>query len=299
VTDSDDLEPLETVPPAPWTEPQPVAPEPAEIGGPAGPTSISRSSIVGLVVAMLVAGVLGYGLTAHLESGKPYNQALNSQGGSANNGNQSPGATAPPADSNDPDAGALARVVVQQKDVGGNYSVGLITNGDKIGGTTTLDLCNGTYPSESLRTARLQVAETDPTGSLVMSTEAVLYHDANDANQAFAELRSVTKQCPKQPVVSPVGETTVTTTFQTSPDSNWHTAEGVDRLAYALTTQDTQGQKSSSVAVYLKRGRALMGVYFSDPNGKQPAVAGKTSIATIVALFSQRLAALPASVVNP
>jgi hypothetical protein len=245
---------------------------------------------------MLVAGALGYGLTAHLESGQPFPSAASS--GNGNSGGTTPGSSAPVTSGNDKDAGALAQVVVQEKDVTSDFQVGLITNGDKVGGTTTLDLCNGTYPSESLRTARLQVAEVDAAGDLVMSTEAVLYRNANDTNQAFSELRSVTAQCPKQPVVSPVGETTVTTTFKGPPDRSWHTAAGVDRLAYSLTTVDTQGQKASSIAVYMRRGRALLGVYFSDPSGAQPAIDGKTSIAAIVELFSQRLAALPASVVN-
>jgi hypothetical protein len=291
VTDSEDLEPLETVPPASWTAPQPepLAPEP---GG-----SIRRASIIGLIVAMLVAGGIGYGLTAHLESGKSFADAVN--GTSPNpggGGSASPGVTTPPSSGNDKDAGALARVVVQGKDVTEGYLVTLIPNGDKIGGTTTLDLCNGTYASESLRTARLQVAESDTTGNLVMSTEGVLYRDGKGSDEAFGELRSVTARCPKQPVVSPVGEQTVTTTFQAPPDRSWPAADGVERLAYALTTVDTQGQKQQSIAVYLRRGRALLGVYFSDPGGAQPPVAGKTTIPAIVALFSQRLAALPSSV---
>jgi hypothetical protein len=297
VSDSEDLEPLAAEPPAAWSAPEPVVPEPVESGPPG---SIRRSAIVGLIVAMLVAGGIGYGLTAHLESGKSFSEAINGPSASStpggNGGNASPGSTAPPSSDNDKDAGALSGVVVQSKDVTAGYEVALIQNGDKVGGTTTLDLCNGTYASESLRTARLQVAETDPTGNLVMSTEAVLYHDAKDANEAFGELRSVTARCPKQPVVSPVGEQTVTTTFQAPPDRDWHTADGVDRLAYALTTVDTQGQQEQSIAVYLRRGRALLGVYFSDPSGAQPAVDGKTTIPAIVTLFSQRLAGLPSSV---
>ncbi len=291
MTDSEDLEPLDTVQPSPWTAPEPAAAERSDPGANGSPGSPRRSSIIALVVAMLIAGVVGYGLTAYLESGKPYANAAGNSGGNSSGTN-------PPTSGTDKDAGALARIVVQQKDVTSDYQVSLIPNGDKIGGTTTLDLCNGTFPSESLRTARLQVAEVDAGNNLVLSTEGVLYHDAQNTSQAFAELRSVTAQCPKQPVVSPVGEATVTTTFLPQPDRNWGTTPGVQRLAYSLTTVDTQGQKASSTAVYLRRGRALLGVYFSDPSGAQPPVDGKTSIANIVTLFSQRLAALPASVVN-
>jgi hypothetical protein len=50
--------------------------------------------------------------------------------------------------------------------------------------------------------------------------------------------------------------------------------------------------------VYLRRGRALMGVYFAQPDGSQIAVADKTTVAGIVGVFESRMANLPASVVN-
>jgi hypothetical protein len=305
VTDrDDDLEPIPANPPAVWTEPTPTA-APGDPGT-RPPAPPRRTAIVGLVVAMLVAGGIGYGLTAHLESGKSFDNAVFNPGPSRGStpGNGSPGTTSPSdggsaRGGNDKSAGALARVVVQQRDVTSGHLVTLITDGDQVRGTTTLDLCNGSYASETLRTARLQVAEVDPTGTLLFSTEAVLYGKPADTSQAFSELRSVHDNCPDRPVVSPAGEPTVTTTFQGAPDANWHTATGVDRLAFALTTVDTQGQKASSIAVYMRKGRALLGVYFSKPTDPQPAIAGKTSVADIVALFSQRLAALPTSVTNP
>jgi hypothetical protein len=58
------------------------------------------------------------------------------------------------------------------------------------------------------------------------------------------------------------------------------------------------GQSSPLVTVYLLRGRALLGLYFPAPNGAQPAVAGKSSIESIVALFEQRMAALSSKVVD-
>jgi hypothetical protein len=130
----------------------------------------------------------------------------------------------------------------------------------------------------------------------VLSTEAVLYGKPADADQAFRELRRVHDTCPHSPVVSPVGEPTVTTTFRAAPDPSWGSVPGVERLAYDFNTLDPNGESSRSVAVYLHKGRALMGIYFPQPTGKQPPVAGKTSIADIVRVFEQRLGALPASV---
>jgi hypothetical protein len=59
-----------------------------------------------------------------------------------------------------------------------------------------------------------------------------------------------------------------------------------------------KGQSSPLVTVYLRRGRALLGLYFPAPNGAQPAVAGKSSIEGIVSVFEQRMAALSTKVVD-
>ena len=64
-------------------------------------------------------------------------------------------------------------------------SVGLLQGGNEVTGQVTLDLCNGTYASEALRTARRQVDLTDQPGKLWLSTEAVLYGRAADTAQAF------------------------------------------------------------------------------------------------------------------
>ena len=52
------------------------------------------------------------------------------------------------------------------------------------------------------------------------------------------------------------------------------------------------------MAVYLRRGRALIGVYFASPRRRQPAVDRQTTVAGITNVFEKRLAALPAAVVN-
>jgi hypothetical protein len=132
---------------------------------------------------------------------------------------------------------------------------------------------------------------------ITLSTEAVLYQNAAAANQAFAELQSAAAKCPSTPVRSPVGARTVTTKFGPAPDGSWPQVSGVDRLAYSFTTTDDQGNANPSLAVYLKRGRAFLGVYFADPS-KLPTVAGQSTAAGIVNVFAQRLAQLPDSVVN-
>lgn len=199
--------------------------------------------------------------------------------------------------SNDPAAPVLQRLVVRQPDVSTGNSVQLLDGGNLVSGQTTLDLCNGRYPSEALRSARLQVVEYDGAGAGVLSTEAVLYRHGSDAAQAMREVRSVAAACPNRPVVSPVNEPTVTTRFQSPPDGSWPHVAGVVRQAYAFTTTDLPGITETHIAVYLQRGRVLEGVYFPAPAGAQPPVDGQTTIAGIVHVFEQRIAALPASAV--
>jgi len=210
----------------------------------------------------------------------------------------SPGANPVPAAPADPAASVLSGLVLHQADVGAAETVAPINGGTEVSGGATLDLCNGSFPSESLRTARLQVAAADAQGTLVLSTEAVLYSNPAGASQAFSELRSAAASCPASPVVSPVGEPTVITHFNAAPDGSWPQVATVERVAFDFAATDASGQSRHLAAVYLRRGRALMGIYFSQPDGPQAAVNGQTTMAGIVNVFATRMANLAASAVN-
>ncbi len=175
----------------------------------------------------------------------------------------------------------------------------MLQNGGNTLTQATLDLCNGSYPSEASRTARLQVVLNDASGNAPLSTEAVLYRNAAATAQAFNELKSVVAHCPSTPVVSPVGEPTITTKFNAAPDAQWPHVAGVARQAYDLVASDGLGDSAHSIAVYLRRGRALIGLYVQKPTGLQESVGGKTTVAAIVNLFERRLAAIPASAITP
>ena len=177
-------------------------------------------------------------------------------------------------------------------------SVVLIPRGNSVTNAATLDLCNATYPSESERKARLQVAALDAQSNVALSTESVLYSNAAATEQAFTELDKAAAACPSTPVASPVDEGTSTTKFNPAPDGAWPQVAGVERRAFDFTSTDDTGQAQRSVAVYLRRGRALMGIYFPQPDSAQTPVAGQTTIAGIVNVFAQRMADLPDSVVN-
>jgi hypothetical protein len=223
---------------------------------------------------------------------------------------RSPGATepfprnpvSPPTSSpslgagNDPSASALESLIVRPEDVPAAAQVVVFPGGIGLN-QPTLDLCHATYPSESRRTARIQDAVLDDRGILALSTEAVLYGDSAATTQAFSELRSVATECPSTPVQGPTGEST-TTTFNPAPDSAWPQTPTVNRLAYDVTISEPATPPRRLIAVYLQRGRALLGVYFNQPEGVQVPVEGKTTVQDIVGVFAGRLAALPTSVVG-
>ena len=193
--------------------------------------------------------------------------------------------TGPDTESDDPDAEVLRDLGVQQQDVGSNRSVIIIPDGtDHVDGVT-LDLCEGTFPSETLRTARLQVADIDRNSNVALSTEAVLYRDPAALDQAFAELRRTRAACTTEEFLAP-------------PDADWTDVDGVERLAYRFETRDAAGDPAVGASVYLRRGRVFLGVYFTDSEGPQPPVDGRTTVRGIVELMQERLADLPASVVN-
>ena len=187
-----------------------------------------------------------------------------------------PSTTVPLSAGNDASASALEDLIVTPDDVPSNADVVVFPGGIGLN-QPTLDLCNGRYPSESRRTARFQDAVLDPQGAVVFSTEAA---------------------CPGTPVPGAPGDPAVTTKFSaTAPDANWAQTPTVNRRAYDLTSDDGTGSRRT-VAVYLQRGRVLLGVYFSKPDGAQLAVGGQTTIEGIVNVFAKRLAALPTSVVG-
>jgi hypothetical protein len=192
---------------------------------------------------------------------------------------------------------SLPALLVQPRDTTSALDIHLLPSGDQVKGQPTLDLCNQMYPSESLRIQRLQDGATDSSGNTIFSTEAVLYRNAAATKQAFRELSHVAKSCPKGPVPDPENGSTTTTTFHPTPDTDWPQTPSVEREAFSLTTTPANSSSMDSLAVYLRRGRVLLGVYFSKPDGAQPPIDGHTKPADIVSAFATRVAQLPASFV--
>ena len=272
------------------TDPQQRPPRPRRRG-----VVLAVALVVVAAIAATITIASGSGAKRRAATSSPATAPTGPFGGSA------PSTTLPAPASTDPNAKLLTQLVVRQSDVPNNLAVGLIPGGNRVTGQVTLDLCNGTYPSESLRTAREQVDVDDQTGLSLFSTEAVLYHNTASTAQAFTELRARAANCPQQFLPPPPGEeglAATKTTFNARPDGSWPTTPTVERLAYDFTSTDQQGDTSHSIAVYIRRGRALMGLYFANPGQAQPSIDGQTTVAGIVSVFEKRLAALPPAVVS-
>jgi hypothetical protein len=255
---------------------------------------VGSHRILAAVVLGLIVGLLGVQLFHRPD--RTSTAAGGPAAPSGRNGTTAP-SSPPPSATSDPSSSALSSLIVKPPDVAPTMTVTLLPGGGGLS-QPTLDICNGNFPSESRRSARLQDVVLNEQGEQAISTEAVLYTDSAGATQAFTELKSVAAACPATPVQSPVGEPTVITKFNPPPDGSWPQTATVNRLAFDFVSTDSTGQTYHSVAVYLQRGRALMGVYFSQPDAAQISVTGQTTIPGIVGVFAGRMAALPASVVG-
>lgn len=288
-------------PPPQWSSGAPtavLAPPPPLAPAPEGPKKPGPwGFIVLLVVLMLVVGSLGvigayYAFGRGSKSTPAAGRVAPTVPGTPTLPNfpnfpNIPGLTpTTPAPSADPSASILGGLVVKQGDVPPAVVVETDPNGNGVAAAGTLDLCGGTYPSESLRTARLQVSAFDERGDDFLGTEAVLYGGPAGAAQALTELKAVTAACPASS-----GDR-----LGAAPDAGWPQVATVERLAYDITRTDASGATQHDVAVYLHRGRVLEGVYFHQPVGAQPSVGGQTTMAGITNVFANRIAALPASV---
>lgn len=281
--------------------PSPVVRRP-DAEAPAGPPQKRKRPILWVfaVVVGLLVGLIGIYFTTNSSSDKSpeaSGPAPTTGGGGARIPFPGSPTTVPsPSSGNDPSAPALEDLIVTPDDVPASADVVVFPGGIGLD-QPTLDLCNGRYPSESRRTARFQDAVLDAQGALVLSTEAVLYGDSGGTTQAFAELQQVVGACPSTPVPGAPGDPPVTTKFAAPPDAGWAQTPTVNRRAYDLTSDDGTGPRRT-IAVYLQRGRVLLGVYFAKPDGAQLSVQSQTSIEGIVNVFAKRLAALPTSVVG-
>ena len=98
-------------------------------------------------------------------------------------------------------AGALDTIILRPSQIGHGYRLKMRPDGRGVAGYVTLDLCGSSFPSEALRTERLQVNYIG--GAPQLSNEVVRYRPGG-AQQALSEVRRAALNCPNRPVKSPV-----------------------------------------------------------------------------------------------
>ena len=282
-------------PPAPvWVAPSPVAAapvawDPAPVAAPGTPTRWPLALVVGaVVIALALAGLVatrGQDSTATAAPRPPAAPTLPAQPTPTPTPSPTPSG-APSQPTRPGDLADLARLGLRQSDVATGVLVLPIDGGTQVQGETTLDLCSGKFPSESLRQARVQVVGIESDGTVGLSTETVRYASPAAVEQAWSEIQTVASRC---------STTAPDTTLGPAPDTTWPPVAGVRRLAYDSITTDSAGVTTHSTIVYLSRGNILMGVYFPRPGGTQLSVEGRTTVPSIVAVFEERLRQLPPS----
>ena|SRR5271155_747270 len=206
----------------------------------------------------------------------------------------SPGAGASPKESAKSQALAndqklLERIGLQSSDVPKGMQAALDPDGTGLLDQPTLDLCGASFPSDKLRVARRQMDVAYKKVEVSFSSEAVLYKNASNTQQAFTELKRVAASCPPTfvPSVS-VDIADLKTVFEPRPDTTWPSVPGVQRLAYSIVLSDTSGDTSRDTWVYLRDGRLLLGLYWN-PNTTVIPIDGQTTIEGIVGIFELRL----------
>jgi hypothetical protein len=154
----------------------------------------------------------------------------------------------------------VSKLVLSAKQVGASYVLLQRTDGHGLG-TRTLDLCGtANYPSEKLRTSRLQVEYLRKYDRLGLSNEVVTYKPGGAA-QAMRELIAHATRCPHTPI-SPgeQGLPPLTFTITRVKDSRLLKNSFAVRVR---VTGTVKGKKvdQTSYAVYQQSGNVLSGVY--------------------------------------
>jgi hypothetical protein len=163
------------------------------------------------------------------------------------------------------DTALLDKVVLKTSQVGAGYTVSVIPGGRQVTGEPTLDFCGLRYPSEQLRTARLQVAYTKKGAAFKASNEVVTYKPGG-AQQALREVAHAASTCPNGTVSRPPkGVTRLVRHTRVLKDARLLPG------AVAVLDVETGVVKGKpvtlrEVAVYQVRGNVLSAVYGTGPS---------------------------------
>jgi hypothetical protein len=162
----------------------------------------------------------------------------------------------------------VTKMVLTPAQVGPGYVLLQRQDGIGVKNTVTMDLCGRTgYPSEKLRTARLQVNYLKRTTTLGLSNEVVAYKPGGAA-QALAEAVRHARSCPSTPIST--GDPTLPPlrfTITRIKGSKLLTGYLAVRVRVTGTVKGKHVD-DTSYAVYQRLGNVLSGTYSFGPNTK-------------------------------
>lgn len=192
----------------------------------------------------------------------------------------------------------LESIGLQQSDVGSSMQIATIPDGDSLLGAT-MDFCDGRYPSENLRAARLQRATYDQNGGFVgISTEVVVYANAAAAQQALAEVIAVRKSCPVGKEITARDGARLTHFFHSAPGPAETPLVDAESRLIVHTTMLVNDEPRRAFIVYQIYGRVLAALYVSE-EGKTPFdQATLDSFYELAGDIADRLRAAPKSLLN-
>jgi hypothetical protein len=168
----------------------------------------------------------------------------------------------------------VSKLVLTPTQVGTGYVLLHRADGSGVTNTVTLDLCGRKgYPSEKLRTARLQVNYAAKAKSLGLSNEVVVYRPGGAA-QALREVAHHAATCPNSPIsTGEPGLPPLRFTITRISDPRLLRGYVAVRIRVRGTVKlkvkgKLQAQKvdQTSYAVYQRRGNVLSGTYSYGPN---------------------------------
>ena len=192
----------------------------------------------------------------------------------------------------------LSATTVQPSDLAPQFAIAPYPDGTTVKGAVTLDFCGALFPSEDLRTGRLQlVIRNAATSQSVASVEAVSYQDAAAAAQALDEVGRAKRACPQGRFVdsSVAGTPATQWKFAPAPDAKWDDVADVRRQAYDVRIAEVQSPPVRAHLVYFQHGRFLIGLYGPPGNLEHMTAADVDGEAGLAAALSERLSQLPAT----
>lgn len=166
------------------------------------------------------------------------------------------------------------KLVLQPTQVGSGYQLFARPDGFGVKNTVTLDLCGRqNYPSETLRTGRLQVNYAAKNNKLGLSNEVVVYKPGG-AQQAMREVARHADHCPKTPIVTgekgvPPLRFTITRIADSKLLKGYVAVKIRVRGTVKVKVNGKVQQRNVdqiSYAVYQRLGNVLSGTYSYGPN---------------------------------